>query len=271
MNFYNKKFWIRRGSYFIAQRIGVTKNFSPSYLKSVRFLVGRCAAFMIWIEDDPSGSSYRCIYDSSCVDLNNISSKNSRTNLKRGLKRTQVREVKFCDLDKSYFETYLKSCESRQEKAKYTRDEFFANLRKFLSNDNCAIYAGFCDGRLAAYMTVINSETIAFGDVLHFDRAFGSSNPLWSLYYNVANISLAKGFLAFDRGTQPLVHSTNVDDFLVKINFKIVPIKYSSRSFPLMSSCFRILHFYVKRFPDFFSCTFRKKVFALDRILNSGF
>jgi hypothetical protein len=268
MDFYNKNFWFRRGSFFIAQRVGVTKNFVPSYLESVLFLISRCAAFMVWIEDDPSGSSYRCIYDSSCVDVDNISSKNNRRNLKRGLERTQVREVVFCDLDKSYYEVYAKSCESRQEKVKYTCDEFFENFRNFLSKGNCAIYAGFCGDRLAAYMTVIYSETIAFGDVLYFDRSFGSSNPLWSLYYNVANLSLDKGFLAFDRGTQPLVHSTNVDDFLIKMNFKIVPIKYASRSFPLMRSSFRILYISIKRFPNFFSYSFRKKVFALNRILN---
>jgi len=269
MDFYNKIFWFRRGNFFIVQRIGVTKNFAPPYLVSILFLIRRCAAFMVWIEDDPSGSSYRCIYDFSCAGVDNISSKNNKRNLKRGLERTQVREVKLCDLDKSYFEVYVKSCQSRHEKVKYTHDEFFEKLRKFLSKGNCVIYAGFCNNRLAAYMTVIYSETIAFGDELYFDRGFGPNNPLWSLYYNVANISLEKGFLAFDRGTQPLVHTTNVDNFLIKMNFKIVPIRYASISFPLMNTCFSIFHICIKRFPKFFSCSFRKKVYALNRILNN--
>ena len=95
--FFNHHFWIRRGSIFILQRIGSVNQYIPSYIYSLFFLVRNCAIFMVWTVDDSKGYTYRCVYDVSCVGAEKNESKNNIRNLKRGLERTRVIEIKFDD------------------------------------------------------------------------------------------------------------------------------------------------------------------------------
>lgn len=223
---------------------------------------------MVWTVDDSKGYTYRCVYDVSCVGAEKNESKNNIRNLKRGLERTRVIEIKFDDIDFEYYCVYVKSCRIRGTSVNFTESQFISYLRKWVLMKNHAIYAAYCDNQLAAFMTVIYSETVAFGDVLYYDSSYSSRNPLWSLYYNIANMTLDKGFVEFDRGSQPLVHSTNIDDFLLKINFRKIPITYLSVSLPFARTAFSFMVFLLKIFPKLVPISLSKKVFALDFILN---
>jgi hypothetical protein len=224
---------------------------------------------MVWTIDDYKGYSYRCVYNVSCIGAEKNESKNNIRNLKRGLERTRVIEIKIDDIDFEYYCIYVKSCKIRGASIKFTELQFINHLRKCFFMKNQAIYSAYCDNKLAAFMIVIYSETVAFGDVLYYDNSYSSKNPLWSLYYNIANMTLDKGFIEFDRGSQPLVHETNIDEFLLKINFKKIPITYQTVSLPFARTAFSFMIVVLKRFPKIVPKSLTRKVFALDFILDA--
>ena len=78
----------------------------------------------------------------------------------------------------------------------------------------------FVDDKLAAYVTLFICGQNVRGDIAHFDPAYSNAYPMYALYYTVAYHYLReRGYKEFDRGTRPLMHETNVDEFLLRLGY----------------------------------------------------
>ena len=97
------------------------------------------------------------------------------------------------------------------------------NLRRSLKR--CAVrqieYQWLAENGYDVYVTLFVCGHRVWGDTAAFDPEYSNAYPMYALYYKVAQYYLnEKGYKEFDRGTRPLVHRTNIDDFLLRLGYR---------------------------------------------------
>lgn len=79
----------------------------------------------------------------------------------------------------------------------------------------------FVDDKLVAYVTLFICGQSVRGDTAHFDPAYSRAYPMYALYYTITHHYLKKrGYKEVNRGSRPLMHETNVDDFLLRLGYR---------------------------------------------------
>ena len=221
---FNNDFWVSRGSRKLLTYVGspLKKNLEFSAVK--KLVRGRGAWGALWNYDYDycqQGPWYRCICDTPDYDIDKIESKNARHNLRRSLNRCTVRQIDYLWLGDNGYDVYVKAA-SRYKNFKLDSME---NFRKEMYS--CADLLGaeafgvFVDDKLIAYITLFICGRSVRGDTAHFDPAYSNAYPMYALYYTVAHHYLKeKGYKEVDRGSRPLVHETNVDDFLLRLGYR---------------------------------------------------
>lgn len=215
--------WIARGSSRVLSLVGPPVIGDMDLEGLDAYLKGRNAYFAIWNISDPTagGQWYRCVCDTPEYSIESIQSKNSRQNLRKALKRTEVRQVELEWLIRNSYAVYLAASQRFAHHRVLDRPEFERDLAASLDGNGRRAVGAFVDGDLAAFMTLIECRSTIFGDRAYFDPRHSSANPMWALYYSVAHHAIASGYKEFDRGTRPLVHETAVDQFLLRLGFRL--------------------------------------------------
>jgi len=217
-------YWDIRGSSKLLTYIGppLEKTLEPSAVR--RFVHTKNAWGAMWSYDHDyteQGSWYRCVCDIIDYDIKNIESKNARHNVKRSLERCTFRKVDYQWLADAGYEVYVQAS-SRYKNFKVESQDVFKS--KMLKNSNipgAEAFGVFVDGKLVAYITLFICGQSVRGDIAHFDPAYSSSYPMFALYYNVTHHYLkADAYKEVDRGSRPLMHETNIDDFLLRLGYR---------------------------------------------------
>lgn len=217
-------YWDTRGSRKLLTYVGppLKKNLEEKAVK--RFAQEKGAWGTMWNYDHDytdRGPWYRCVCDRANYDISNIKSKNARHNVNRSLRRCVVRQVDYPWLADNGYEVYVNAA-SRYKNFKVESKD---NLRrKMLNNSNIPgseAFGVFVDDKLVAYLTLFVCGESVRGDVAHFDPAYSNAYPMYALYYTVTHHYLKeKGYREVDRGTRPLMHETNIDDFLLRLGYR---------------------------------------------------
>lgn len=213
--------WVCRGSSLVIGRIGRPLKRMPSITDIYRTLFHERAIFALINIENSKGNSYRCVFDDPGFDVESIKSSNARKNLRRGLTRNDVRYIDVYCLLENGFNVYKSAVTRFKDYTPMNEDEFRNKILSDSQRDGFRAYGSFVGENLVAFMTVIDVDEIVFGDVAYFNPEYSNRYPMWGLYFTVARDCVVKrGFLEFDRGAKPLVHETNIDEFLLNIGFK---------------------------------------------------
>lgn len=182
---------------------------------------GALAAMWQYDYDAPRGPwhSLVCSTPGYCVD--NITRKKVRYYVRRSLKSCTVEPVDLAWIADHAYETRIKAIARYTELRPETRAQFERRMRALVDDSAYAGHAAMVDGRLAAY-----SITVSLGNVLNvavakFDPEFAASYPMYALYYTMAHEALTSGRYQYvDNGTRPLLHDTNISDFLLRLDWR---------------------------------------------------
>ena len=224
INPFENKYWIPRGSNKLLAYIGPPLSTSLDPKKVKTFLREQGAFGAMWNYDHDycdNGPWYRCICDTAGYDKSKIESKNARHNLHRSLKRCVVREVDYSLLAEHAYPVYLKAASRFKNFKIESEEQFRSQLQSYVSDPHRTAFGVFVDETLVAYATLFICEKTVFGDIAHFDPAYANAYPMYALYYTIAHHYLGMGHKEFDRGTRPLLHETNIDDFLLRLGYRL--------------------------------------------------
>ncbi|MHC5075150.1 MAG: hypothetical protein ACYTFM_01785 [Planctomycetota bacterium] len=221
---YKEEYWFTRGSRKLLNYTGppLRKNLN---LKEIKEFVDRMGVWgAMWNYDYEyanDGPWYRCICDSSDYDMDKIESKNARHNLRRSLKRCEVRPVDFTWLADKGYDVYAKASSRYKNFKVKSKEEYSEELKCQSRIPGAEAFGAFSDDNLIAYMTLFICQDSVRGDAAHFDPDYSKAYPMYALYYTVTYHYLReRGFREFDRGTRPLIHETNIDDFLLRLRYR---------------------------------------------------
>lgn len=221
---FRDEYWISRGGGLLINYVGEPLA-SEMDLRSLKALLRRKRALgAMWNYDldyTSEGTWYRCICDRKDYGIDSIQSDNVKHNLRRSLKRCQVREVDLNWLVDNGYQVYLKATERFSGHVVIHEDVYKKELRVHAAMPGRKAVGVFVEGVLVAYATLIVCDGIVFGDTAFFNPMFSSAYPMYALYFTIARDSLAAGYVAFDRGTKPLLHETGIDDFLLRLGFRL--------------------------------------------------
>jgi len=217
-------YWVARGNSKLLSYTGPALKTNLDSKAVKRFLRKKKAWGAIWNYDHDyanDGLWYRCICDTKGYDESCISSKNVRHNLHRSLKRCTVRRVEYPFLAENGYDVYAKASSRYTNFKLEPKGQFSRQMLRHCDIENAEAFGAFVDDKLIAYMTVFICGDSARGDTAAFDPDYSNAYPMYALYFRVAHHYVnERGCREFDRGSRPLVHETNVDDFLLRLGYR---------------------------------------------------
>ena len=216
--------WISRGSSKFLSYIGPPLSVSLREDQVKNFLSLRGAFGGIWNYDDDyteAGPWYRTVCDLSGFDISMINSKNTKKKINKCLNNCEIRPIDIETLLPEVYSVYLKACTRYKNADIIPEKKFFQVIQKKHKKANYKAFGVFHEDRLIAYMTVVDFLEYAMGDIAAFDPGYSNYYPMYGLYYYVAKHFVAEaGYKEFDRGSKPLLHETNIDDFLINMEYR---------------------------------------------------
>jgi len=168
------------------------------------------------------GPQYSIICDLSPYNVEGIPSSNTRSKVRRGLKRCQVRRIEIEWLAENGYDVSRRSRERHGETIPQGDAEgFVRNAMKYSGREDVRVYGVFVDEELAAFgWTFDRADGIRMGPTV-FDPAHSNSYPMYALFYMIAHERLNDGSCRFiDNGTRPMSHETNIADFLFSLGWR---------------------------------------------------
>lgn len=223
-NPFNDQYWIPRGSNKLLTYIGppLQSNLDQSQLKE--FLSRRSALGAIWNYDDDysdHGPWYRTVCEKSDYEVAMIQSKNTRKKINKCLNNCRLAPIELTFMMENAYGVYLQACTRYKNADTIPEETFKADLTAKSQKHNMKLFGVFHEDKLIAYMTVLDFEHYAMGDIAAFDPAFSNYYPMYGLYYYVAHYFVTeRGYKEFDRGSKPLMHETEIDEFLEKMEYR---------------------------------------------------
>lgn len=217
-------YWYRRGNSKFLSYVGpaLEKNLE---LSAVREFVRKKHAWgAMWNYDHDyaqEGPWYRCVCNIVDYDIKSIESKNARHNVKRSLERCSFRKIDYQWLADAGYDVYIKAASRYKNFKVESRDTFKKKMLNSSSIPGAEAFGVFVDDKLVAYITLFICGQSVRGDIAHFDPAYSNAYPMFALYYNVTHHYLKGGaYKEVDRGSRPLMHETNIDDFLLRLGYR---------------------------------------------------
>ena len=221
---FDARCWIPRGSSKFLGYVGPPLKKSLDEVELKRFLKWHGALGATWSYDDDyadSGCWYKTVCDREDYDVAIIGSKNSRKKVNKCLKNCELRPIDIESFLDEVYNVYLQACTRYRNANVIAEKEFCQDIRGKHQRGNYKMFGISYGGRLIAYMTVMDFGEYAMGDIAGFDPAYSNYYPMYGLYYYVGKHFVAEsGYKEFDRGSKPLLHETNVDDFLTKLEYR---------------------------------------------------
>lgn len=217
-------YWMGRGSSKLLTYIGPELHKDLEYRKVQKFVRKKGAWGALWNYDhDYSAEAtwYRCVCDTADYDVGKIKSKNTRHNIRRSLKRCVVRQIDYPWLADNGYEVYVKAADRYKNFKIESHDKFRKDMLSHSSVHGSEAFGVFVDEKLVAYVTLFICGRSVRGDTAHFNPAYSNAYPMYALYYTIAHHYITeRGYKEFDRGSRPLMHETNVDEFLLRLGYR---------------------------------------------------
>ena len=146
-----------------------------------------------------------------------------RRDTRRGLKRSEVKQVTPAWLAENAYETYVAASRYYRKDAQIITRERFADWMMQYEKIGTEAWACFVHGNLAAYATcdvVDDAVSITTG---RFDRAYSKARPSNALFYTLTRHYLVERGLRYVTGGQRvMLHKTQVQDFLERMGYRRV-------------------------------------------------
>ncbi|MGD9212851.1 MAG: GNAT family N-acetyltransferase [Desulfobacteraceae bacterium] len=218
------KYWVPRGNNKLLTYLGPPLKSNLDKKKLKRFLAERSAFGAIWYYDDnytDQGPWYRTACDQSDYDIDLIKSKSFRRKIRKCLKYCQIRLMDLSEMLDSIYDVYLQASKRYKNLDLISKDEFKTDLSNKLKTHDLKAFGVFCEENLIAYMIVMDFNDCAMGYLAAFDPGYSKHYPMYGLCYFVAKYFVSdRGYKEFNRGTRPLLHETNIDEFLISLGYR---------------------------------------------------
>lgn len=218
------KYWVPRGSDKLLTYVGPPLKSDIDRKELKRFLAKRSAFGAIWYYDDDytdQGPWYRTACDQGDYDIDLIESKSFRRKVRVCLKRCQIRLIDLPDMIEKIYGVYLQACKRYTNPDFISQDQFKADLLAKSKTHDLKTFGVFYEETLIAYMIIIDFNDCAMGYLAAFDPDYSRHCPMYGLCYFSANYFVTEcGYKEFNRGTRPLLHETNIDEFLLKLGYR---------------------------------------------------
>lgn len=221
---FEDRYWIPRGSNRLLTYVGapLKDSLCPQALK--QFLARRAAFGAIWNYDDgysDSGPWYKTVCDRNDYDVESIVSKNSRKKANKCLSNCDLKPIDISIMLEKAYSVYVQACTRYKNADVIPEEKFRADLINKSQKNNSKMFGVFFEDKLIAYMTVLDFDQYAMGDIAAFDPDYSNYYPMYGLYFYVARYFVAeRGYKEFDRGSKPLLHETEIDEFLEKLGYR---------------------------------------------------
>lgn len=217
-------YWVSRGSRRLLTYTGPPLKETLEIQAVKRFANKKDAWGAMWNYDhdySEEGPWYRCVCDTADYDMDKIKSKNARHNLRRSLKRCTVRQVDYQQLAENGYDVYVKAASRYKNFKIESNEQFRKKMHSHSTVPGSEAFGVFVDDKLVAYVTLFICEQSVRGDTAHFDPEYSRAYPMYALYYTITHHYLKeRGYKEFDRGSRPLMHETNIDDFLLRLGYR---------------------------------------------------
>ena len=179
------------------------------------------AYFIRWTNewDRKDGKFWYVIKDEK-EDINNYSS-NTRSKIRRGLKRCKIEKVTKEYIAKHGYEVYKKAFKRYNTFLQpVTQENFSKGILKSL--DNIEFFGVFIENKLVAYSQNIIKDNNVNYSVIKFDPDFLKHYISYALFFEMNKYYLnEKNFLYVNDGARSLSHETNIQEFLIsKFRFR---------------------------------------------------
>jgi hypothetical protein len=221
---FKDNYWVARGSSKLLTYVGppLKKNLEPHALK--QFVCEKDVWGAMWSYDDDysdSGPWYKTVCDRKDYDTTIVDSKNSRKKINKCLGNCDLKPIDISIMLEKAYDVYIQACTRYKNADLIPEEKFRADLINKSQKNNCKMFGVFFEDKLIAYMTVLDFDQYAMGDIAAFDPEYSNYYPMYGLYYYVAKYFVVeRNYKEFDRGSKPLLHETNIDEFLVKLGYR---------------------------------------------------
>ncbi len=180
-----------------------------------------------WTEDwDREESEWWWICcDDKNYDIENINSSLCRRDIRKGLKKTSVSRVEPRDFPDLTYDIYTSALKSYgfNDSVIPSRDQYREEITRRCGYKGYELWGVFVDGKIAGFQTVIVIDNAALYDISKSDPAFHKYNPNNALYYVMTKHYLQERQLLYvSNGPRTLLHSTTINDFLLRMGFRKV-------------------------------------------------
>lgn len=221
---FEDNYWVSRGSRKLLTYTGPPLKETLELQAVKRFAHKKGALGVMWNygqDYSEEGPWYRCVCDTVDYDMDKIKSKNARHNLRRSLKRCTVRPVDYLWLSDNGYDVYVKAASRYKNFKVESNEQFRKRMHSNSTVPGSEAFGVFVDDKLVAYVTLFICGQSVRGDTAHFDPAYSSSYPMYALYYTITHHYLKeRGYKELDRGSRPLMHETNIDNFLLRLGYR---------------------------------------------------
>jgi len=189
-----------------------------------KFVREKGVLIAMWSYDcdcDEKGPWYNYVCDTVGYNIDKIKSKNGRYYVRRSLKSCAIRPIDYAWLADNGYETYVNANSRYKDVEVESKDEFRVRM---LSSSGVPAHEAlgvFIDQKLVAYALVVICGQSVQLRMSHFDPAYSNSFPMYALYYTIAYYYLnERGYKEVDNGSRPLLHETNIGDFLLRLGWR---------------------------------------------------
>ena len=167
------------------------------------------------------GPWYRCVCDSADYDIDKLKSRNSRHNVRRGLKKCIVRPIDYLWLADNGYEVYIKAASRYENFKPVSKETFRRDMHKHSSKPGREAFGVFVDEKLVAYATLQTCGQSVRVYAGKFDPAYAKAYPMWALLYTITHHYLKEeGCKEVDGGHRALLHETDISDFLLRLGWR---------------------------------------------------
>ncbi|NRB41331.1 MAG: hypothetical protein HRU20_23145 [Pseudomonadales bacterium] len=152
-------------------------------------------------------------------DFNKVSS-NTRSKIRRGNKRLNIRKVSAKWVSENAYECYV-SCYDRYKNAlPLSMDAFRHLMLEYADNDIFDIWASFQEEKLVGYILCIREENGVFMHTIDISPEGLKNYAAYMLINHVLEEYVCKQGLPVSNGSRSIHHDTQMQDFLTKFFFE---------------------------------------------------
>lgn len=218
------EYWVSRGNKRLLTYAGpsLQKNLPINEVRELVNRKGALGAMWTYDCDCPMETEwYEVICDMNDYCIDKIKSSTTRSYVRRGLKKCIVRRVDYEYLADNGYEVYLKASSRYRNFAPQSKEDFREYMLRRGSAPGSELLGVFIDVKLVAYALVLIRGNTVEVCISKFDPAHSKARPMYALQYRIVEHYLnERGYKEIYSGTRPLMHETNIVDFLLHLGYR---------------------------------------------------